>query len=340
MSTRVFVTGGAGFIGSHTVLALLRAKYDVCIFDNFANASPGALRRVTELADAQVSVTEGDINNPRAVTDALIAYRPDAVIHFAGLKAVGESEQDPLSYFTTNVQGTVNLLRGMEACNCGRIVFSSSATVYGDPVYLPYDEQHPLAPMNPYGRTKAFAEGIIHDWVQANPGAAGLLLRYFNPVGADESGRIGEDPSGRPNNLMPFIAQVAIGQRERLQVFGGDWPTRDGTGERDYIHVTDLADAHIKGLSYVLDHEGCEAVNIGRGQGVTVREMIRAFEEASGREIPYEIVERRAGDLASYYASSDRAKQMLGWEAQLGVEDICRSAWKWQKDNPNGFRED
>ena len=339
MATRVFVTGGAGFIGSHTVLALLRAQFEVHVFDNFANSSPRALRRVRELTGAPIAVTEGDVTDPRALAAALKAYSPDAVIHFAGLKAVGDSEEDPLSYFTTNVQGTVNLLRAMDECGCGRIVFSSSATVYGDPVYLPYDESHPIAPMNPYGRTKAYAEGVIEDWVRANPGNGALLLRYFNPVGADESGRIGEDPSGRPNNLMPFIAQVAIGRRQMLRIFGGDYPTRDGTGERDYIHVTDLARAHLRALDRVLDHPGCEAVNVGSGQGVTVLEMIRAFEIASGREIAYRIVDRRPGDLASYYAGPDKARSLLGWETQLGVEDMCASTWKWQSDNPNGYRD-
>ncbi|WP_306419544.1 UDP-glucose 4-epimerase GalE [Palleronia abyssalis] len=339
MSMRVFVTGGAGFIGSHTVLALLRARYEVHVFDSFANSSPRALRRVRELTGAPIGMTEGDVLDQKALNAAIAAFRPDAVIHFAGLKAVGESEEKPLDYFTVNVQGTVNLLRAMDRSGCKTIVFSSSATVYGEPVYLPFDEAHQIAPMNPYGRTKAFAEGVIGDWCRATEGASGLLLRYFNPVGADESGRIGEDPAGRPNNLMPFIAQVAVGRRQALRVFGGDYPTRDGTGERDYIHVSDLARAHLAALEYSVDSTGCEAVNVGTGQGVTVMELIRAFEAATGREIPHRIVERRPGDLASYYSSTERAKSLLNWEARFGIDDMCATTWKWQSENPNGYRD-
>ena len=339
MTARIFVTGGAGFIGSHTVLALLRARHEVHVFDNFHNASPRALRRVTELTGAPIGLTEGDVRSMRAVSEAIDAFRPDAVIHFAGLKAVGDSEREPLEYYTTNVQGTVNLLRAMDRQGCKRVVFSSSATVYGEPTYLPFDEGHPLNPSNTYGRTKSMAEAVIRDWCHANPDSAGMLLRYFNPVGADESGRIGEDPAGRPDNLMPFIAQVAVGRRQRLSVFGGDYDTRDGTGERDYIHVTDLARAHVQAVERVLHRKGCDSCNVGTGQGVTVLEMIRAFERASNREVPYRIVDRRPGDLASYYAATERAKKVLDWEPQLGLAEMCASTWNWQQQNPNGYRD-
>ncbi|QFU09213.1 UDP-glucose 4-epimerase [Rhodobacteraceae bacterium THAF1] len=339
MAQRIFVTGGAGFIGSHTVLALLRARYDVHVFDNFHNSSPRALRRVTELTGAPIGTTEGDVRSMRDLSAAVDAFRPDAAIHFAGLKAVGESEAEPLEYYTTNVQGTVNLLRAMDKQGSRRMVFSSSATVYGTPSYLPFDEAHPINPSNTYGRTKAMAETVIRDWCHANGDAGAMLLRYFNPVGADESGRIGEDPTGRPDNLMPFIAQVAVGRRQKLSVFGDDYDTRDGTGERDYIHVSDLARAHVAAVERVLERPGCDSCNVGTGQGVTVMEMIRAFERASNRRVPYKVVDRRAGDLGSYYASTERARDVLGWSPEMDLHEMCASTWNWQQQNPNGYRD-
>ncbi len=335
---RVFVTGGAGFIGSHTVLALLRAGHDVHVYDNLSNASDRSLGRVSELAGRNCVLSVGNILDAGALGAALEAARPHAVIHFAGLKAVGESEELPLEYYDQNVGGTIALLKAMSRVGCHRIVFSSSATVYGVPRYLPLDEAHPTGALNPYGRTKQFNEEIIRDWTRVEPAARAILLRYFNPVGADESGRIGEDPNGLPNNLMPFITQVAIGRREELKVFGGDWETRDGTGERDYIHVSDLADAHLSAMDRLDALEGCEAVNVGTGRGVTVLEMVKAFAEASGREIPYVVANRRAGDIASSVAKVDRAVELLGWRARHGLAEMCASAWAWQSNNPQGYR--
>lgn len=336
---RVFVTGGAGYIGSHTLLQLLRAQHEVLVYDNFCNSSPTALARVTQLANAAFETVEGDILDAQTLGGAMAAFRPDAVIHFAGLKAVGESTEKPLDYYAANVFGSVALLRAMEAVGCTRIVFSSSATVYGEPVYLPYDEAHPLAPTSPYGRTKYFVEGVISDWVAAGSDRGAALLRYFNPVGADISGHIGEDPQGIPNNLMPFIAQVAVGRREALSVFGNDYDTRDGTGERDYIHVEDLATAHLAALDFVEGHTGCEAINVGTGQSATVLEMVKAFEAASGRPIPYQILPRREGDVARMLSSVDKARDLLGWRAQKSLIDMCASTWGWQSKNPQGYGE-
>jgi UDP-glucose 4-epimerase len=334
---KVFVTGGAGYIGSHTLVQLLSAGHEVCVFDNYCNSSPIALARVRQLTNRDVSVVEADICDTDALTRAVTEFAPDAVIHFAGLKAVGESNDVPLRYYQTNVSGTMNLLSAMDAAKCRRIVFSSSATVYGEAHYLPFDENHPIAPTNPYGRTKAMAEGVIADWARATPDASAVLLRYFNPVGAHESGRIGEDPQGIPNNLMPFIAQVAIGRREKLAIFGDDYETRDGTGERDYIHVVDLADAHLAALDYTARARGCETINVGTGRGVTVKELIAAYEHASGQRIPCEIVPRRPGDIASSYAGTDKARRLLHWRAALGLHAICASSWRWQSENPSGF---
>lgn len=334
---KVFVTGGAGYIGSHTLVALLAAGHQVCVFDNYSNSSPVALARVRQLTNHDLDIVEGDICDADTLTRAIADYAPDAVIHFAGLKAVGESNDIPLRYYQTNVTGSMNLLAAMDAAGCRRIVFSSSATVYGEAQYLPFDEEHPVAPTNPYGRTKAVAEQVIRDWTLATPGGSAVLLRYFNPVGAHESGRIGEDPQGVPNNLMPFVAQVAVGRRDRLSIFGDDYDTRDGTGERDYIHVVDLAAAHLAALEFSATAEGCEAINVGTGTSITVRELVAAYARASGRPIPFDIVPRRPGDVASSYAATDKAERLLNWRTRFDLDAMCASSWRWQSDNPQGY---
>ncbi|WP_428682426.1 UDP-glucose 4-epimerase GalE [Sphingopyxis sp.] len=334
---KVFVTGGAGYIGSHTLVQLLAAGHEVCVFDNYCNSSPAALARVRQLTNRDLTAIDGDIRDADALTRALADFAPDAVIHFAGLKAVGESNAMPLAYYQTNVTGTMNLLAAMDAAECRRIVFSSSATVYGEARYLPFDEDHPVAPTNPYGRTKAMAEGVIADWATATPAASAVLLRYFNPVGAHESGRIGEDPQGIPNNLMPFVAQVAVGRRDKLAIFGDDYETRDGTGERDYIHVVDLAAAHLAAIGYAARAEGCQAINVGTGQGITVKELVAAYERACGHPIAYEVAPRRPGDVASSYAATDKAERLLQWRTALDVDAMCASSWRWQSENPDGY---
>lgn len=334
---RVLVTGGAGYIGSHTVLKLLGAEHQICVFDNFANASPIALERVRTLSNRNFETVVGDIRSAVDLRQAFASFRPDAVVHFAGLKAVGESNEKPLLYYDNNVAGSARLLEAMDHVACRRIVFSSSATVYGEPQYLPFDEAHPIAPNNPYGRTKAMVEAMIADWCAATPGASAVLLRYFNPVGAHPSSRIGEDPRGVPNNLMPFVAQVAVGRREKLAIYGDDYPTRDGTGERDYIHVEDLAAAHLAALDFSAANTGCEAINVGTGSGTTVKELVAAFERASGRTIAAQIVARRPGDVASSYAATEKAARLLGWTARLNIDAMCASSWAWQVGNPHGY---
>ncbi|MDP5086086.1 MAG: UDP-glucose 4-epimerase GalE [Yoonia sp.] len=334
---RVLVTGGAGYIGSHTVLKLLGQGYEVLVLDNYANSSPQALARVKILAQRGFDIREGDVCDAAFLNDVFADFRPDAVIHFAGLKAVGESNQEPLHYYKKNVSGSITLLECMQAHDCRQIVFSSSATVYGEAEYLPYDEAHPLQPTNPYGRTKLFVEEIIRDWAKSWPAASAVLLRYFNPVGADPSGLIGEDPRAIPNNLVPYIAQVAVGRLDHLNVFGDDYDTRDGTGERDYIHVEDLADAHLAAVRYAQDHKGCEAINIGTGHGTTVLELLAAFEEASGKKIAHQTVAKREGDVARSFASVSKAYDLLGWRAERDVADMCRSTWNWQSNNPFGY---
>jgi UDP-glucose 4-epimerase len=334
---RVLVTGGAGYIGSHTVLQLLRAQHEVLVLDNFSNSSPEALRRVKSLAHADFNICEGDVRDSDLLNRAFDDLRPDAVIHFAGLKSVGESQEKPLEYYSQNVVGSIELLAAMQRHNCKRLVFSSSATVYGEAQYLPFDEEHPLQPTNPYGRSKFFTEEIIRDWAASWSAASAVLLRYFNPVGADASGRIGEDPNGIPNNLLPYIAQVAVGRLARLTVFGGDYDTRDGTGERDFIHVEDLARAHLAAIDYTSKKNGCEAINVGTGSGATVLEMVNGFEKASGRKIPYTIEDRREGDVARSLADASKAEKLLGWTAELGVNDMCETTWQWQSNNPKGF---
>lgn len=336
---RVLLTGGAGYIGSHTLLELLAGGHEIQVVDNFANSSPEALLRVRGLSNRDFGISRADVRDRDALSAVFEAFRPEAVIHFAGLKAVGEGEAKPLEYYETNVAGTVNVLEAMKASGCGRIVFSSSATVYGEPEYLPLDEAHPCRPASVYGRTKHVAEQIIGDWARAHPGSGGAILRYFNPVGAHESGRIGEDPHDVPNNLMPFISQVAVGRREKLSIFGEDYDTRDGTGLRDYIHVVDLARAHAAALDYVAAHEGLDVFNIGSGEGHTVREMLKSFSAACGRDLPFQISPRRAGDVAASLADPSKANRLLGWRAERGLDEMTASAWRWQSGNPNGYAE-
>ncbi|MGQ0609976.1 MAG: UDP-glucose 4-epimerase GalE [Paracoccaceae bacterium] len=337
---RILVTGGAGYIGSHTLLQLLRDRHEVLVLDNYSNSSPEALRRVKQLANADFEICEGDVRDSGCVNAAFAGFKPEAVIHFAGLKSVGESNEKPLDYYAHNVSGSIELLKAMQRHGCRRIVFSSLATVYGVPRYLPFDESHPLHPNNPYGRTKFFIEEIIRDWAASWTEASAVLLRYFNPVGADASGRIGEDPNGVPNNLVPYIAQVAVGRLQRLAVFGADYDTRDGTGERDYIHVEDLARAHLAAINFAAGKAGCEAINVGTGRGATVFEMVRAFERASGRAVPYDVCARRDGDVARSLAAVDKAETLLGWKARFDIEDMCRTTWNWQTANPNGYAQD
>jgi len=336
---KVLVTGGAGYIGSHTILELLAAGHAVRAIDNLTNGHEEAIRRVRRLSNAPVGFELGDIRD-RAFLDRMFAdFAPDAVIHFAGLKAVGESVADPMAYYDVNVTGTSTLLQAMAAAGCPKVIFSSSATVYGEPEYLPLDEAHPTNPLNPYGRTKLMAEQIIADWCAADTARAAVSLRYFNPVGAHVSGQIGEDPNGTPNNLMPYIAQVATGRLPMLQVFGDDYATRDGTGERDYIHVVDLARAHVASLAYLTKAEGHDVINVGTGQSVTVLELVAAFERVSGMRVAKAIGPRRAGDAAISYADARRAHDWLGWAAKHDVDDMCRDTWNWQSKNPRGFED-
>ena len=338
MGHSILVTGGAGYIGSHTLLDLLADGHEVVVLDNFSNAHPEALVRVQSIAGRAVEQVVGDIRD-RALLDRLLAtHRVDAVIHFAGLKAVGESVTDPLRYYDHNIVGTLTLLEALDAAGVRRLVFSSSATVYGEPTQLPITEDAALGALNPYGRTKQYIESMLRDLAASDPRWAIACLRYFNPVGAHSSGRIGEDPMGVPNNLMPFIAQVAVGRRERLAVFGGDWPTPDGTGVRDYIHVVDLAHGHRAALLKVLASEGVWTVNLGTGRGYSVLEVIQAFERASGRTVPFDIVARRPGDIAACWADPAQAEQLLGWRAHLDLDAMCADTWRWQQDNPQGYR--
>ena len=335
-SMHTLITGGAGYIGSHTCLALLEAGHQVTVLDNLCNGSAQALQRVQQLAGKPLHFIHGDIRNPADLQRAF-AQPPDAVIHFAALKAVGESCEKPLDYFDNNIGGTIALLQAMRAAAVNTLVFSSSATVYGEPDAVPVTEDAALRVTNPYGRTKLVMEQLIGDCCQADPAMSAVLLRYFNPVGAHPSGRIGEDPSGTPNNLMPYIAQVAVGRRPKLSVFGGDYPTVDGTGVRDYIHVMDLADAHVRALEHARTRTGALALNVGTGRGYSVLELVRAFEQASGQPIAYEVVARRPGDVAALWADPTRAMQVLGWSASRGIEAMCADTWRWQRDNPKGY---
>ena len=337
----IFVTGGAGYIGSHTCVELLDAGYDVTVFDNFCNSHPEAVARVERIAGKKLRLMNGDIRDRGALVAALRESGAKSVIHFAGLKAVGESVTQPLSYYDNNVVGTLRLLEAMGECGVNRLVFSSSATVYGDPQRLPLTEDHPLSATNPYGRSKLMIEEILRDLHRSDASWRLAILRYFNPVGAHASGLIGEDPQGIPNNLLPFIAQVAVGRRDYLNVWGNDYPTPDGTGVRDYIHVVDLAIGHLKAL-HVLEqlkkNDECLTVNLGTGTGCSVLDIVRAFEQASGRSIPYKVAPRRPGDIASCYADPQRAFELLGWRAERGLNTMCADTWRWQSDNPAGFK--
>ena len=335
---RVLVTGGAGYIGSHTLLELMAQGHEVCVFDNFSNSSPRVLDRVRSLSNGTVTSHTGDIRDRAALDQVMAVFKPETVIHFAGLKAVGESAVKPVSYYDVNITGTLCLLAAMEQVGCERIIFSSSATVYGEPVYLPYDEAHPLAPTSVYGRTKLMAEEILTDWAASRPQTSAVLLRYFNPVGAHPSAQIGEDPSDIPNNLMPFIAQVAVGKRPYLSIFGDDYDTPDGTGLRDYIHVVDLARAHVAALDYAAKTTGARPFNIGTGQSYSVREMVAAFARAAGRDIPVQVAPRRAGDIAAMQADASRAAAELGWTATHTLDDMTASTWAWQSANLDGYK--
>ena len=333
---KILVTGGAGYIGSHTVVQLLNSGKDIVILDNLSNSSLGVVKRIEDLAGKAVEFIEGDIRDRALVRATFEQHTFDSVIHFAGLKAVGESEAFPLRYFDNNVSGSIVLFEEMMRANVNQLIFSSSATVYGNPGSVCYTEETPLSPINVYGRTKLMVEDILRDLQKANPALRIALLRYFNPVGAHESGRIGENPFGKPNNLMPFMTQVAIGAQEKLMVYGNDYPTPDGTGLRDYIHVEDLAAGHLAALK-ALEQNASITVNLGTGKPYSVFDMIKAFEEVSGVKIPYEVVARRAGDLSEYYADPTLAKKVLGWEAQLGIDRMCADSWRWQKNNPKGY---
>ncbi len=334
---KVLVTGGAGYIGSHTALELLGSGLEVVIADNYANSSPEAVRRLSALAGREVTVEEVDLCDDAALEAVFKRHEFDAVIHFAGLKAVGESVEKPLEYYHTNLLSTLNLCQSMQRHNVNQLVFSSSATVYGDPDHVPITEDAPIRATNPYGQTKVMIEQILRDMAAANKNFRVICLRYFNPVGAHESGRIGEDPNGIPNNLLPFVAQVAVGKLDSVRVFGNDYDTPDGTGVRDYIHVSDLAKGHVAALNHMPAPGTWRAYNLGTGRGISVLEAIRAFEQASGKAIPYEIVGRRPGDIAACYADPSRAQTDLEWKAVRSFEQACADAWRWQSQNPNGF---
>ena len=337
MAESILVTGGAGYIGSHTCVELLLAGYDVRVVDNLANSKEEAVRRVCELGGREVNFIKADAADEAALDAAFAAGRVDAVIHFAGLKAVGESVEKPLEYYRNNLGATMTLLACMRRHGVKRLVFSSSATVYGVPKITPIAEEAPRWCTNPYGWTKYMCEQIICDCAAAEPGFSALLLRYFNPIGAHPGGRIGEDPRGIPNNLVPYIAQVAAGRREYLNVYGADYATPDGTGVRDYIHVTDLARGHLAALAYGRAHTGAEAVNLGTGRGYSVLEVLRAYEKAAGLKIPYKAAPRRAGDIAVSFADPAKAYRLLGWKAEKTLEEMCRSAHEWQRKNPEGY---
>ncbi|WP_068638414.1 UDP-glucose 4-epimerase GalE [Thauera butanivorans] len=333
------VTGGAGYIGSHTCVELLSAGGDVVVLDDLSNASPEAVRRIEALAGRPLrAFIQGDVRDAALLETVFGTHPVEAVIHFAAKKAVGESVEQPLAYYDNNLLGLMRLLQAMDAAACRRIVFSSSATVYGDPASVPIDESFPTMATNPYGWTKLMGEQILRDLAVSDPRWNIVLLRYFNPVGAHASGRIGEDPDGLPNNLMPYVSQVAVGRLQRLRVFGNDYPTPDGTGVRDYIHVVDLALGHLKALERIEALPGVTTLNLGTGRGYSVLEMVRAFEQASGRAVPFDIVDRRPGDVAACWADPNRAAEVLGWRAERDLAAMCEDAWRWQSSNPQGYR--
>ena len=334
----VLITGGAGYIGSHVALELLKENYEVVVYDNLCNSCRESLRRVEELTGGHIAFYEGDILDADSLRKMFEEQNIDAVIHCAALKAVGESVAQPLRYYHNNITGTLTLLKVMDEMGVKNIVFSSSATVYGDPETIPITEECPKgACTNPYGWTKSMMEQIMTDLQRAKPEWNVILLRYFNPVGAHQSGRIGEDPKGIPNNLMPYISQVAVGKRDKLGVFGNDYNTPDGTGVRDYIHVVDLAVGHVKAIGYIYTNPGLDVINLGTGVGYSVLEMVHAFSRACGKDIPYEIKPRRAGDIAMCYADPAKALKVLGWKAERGLDEMCADSWRWQSNNPNGY---
>jgi UDP-glucose 4-epimerase len=333
----ILVTGGAGYIGSHTCIELIQSGFDVLVLDNLSNSSPESLKRVEQITGKPITFIRGDVRDKALMKQLFDDHAISSVIHFAGLKAVGESVSMPLEYYDNNIGGTLALLEAMADSNCRSLVFSSSATVYGDPHTVPIREDFPLSATNPYGRSKLIIEEILKDLYLSDNAWNLALLRYFNPVGAHESGLIGEDPNGPPNNLMPVISQVAIGRQKSLNVFGGDYPTPDGTGVRDYIHVVDLARGHVTAVQKLQESPGLLTINLGTGQGYSVLEMVRAFEAASGRKVPYQIVERRPGDVATCYADPSYAREVLDWEAERNLQQMCEDAWRWQSMNPNGY---
>ena len=347
MNKKILVTGGAGYIGSHTCIALHQAGYDVVAYDNLSNSSHESINRVSTLIGKQLEFVKGDIRDTESLRQVFLSNHFFGVIHFAGLKSVGESVARPLLYYNNNVSGTINLLEIMAEYNVKNLVFSSSATVYGDPESLPIDETSPRSCTNPYGQSKLAVEHILEDLAVSDASWNLIPLRYFNPVGAHPSGKIGEDPNGIPNNLMPYISQVAVGKLEKLSIFGKDYPTIDGTGVRDFIHVTDLAQGHVAALKYLesqtttakKDSIGFLPINLGTGKGTSVLELVAAFTKVSGQPIPYQFADRRDGDIASCYASADKAKDLLGWQAKLSVTEMCQDTWRWQSMNPNGYDE-
>lgn len=336
----ILVTGGAGYIGSHTVVELQNAGYDVVVVDNLSNSSEKSLQRVEKITGKPVKFYQADILDRNALEEVFNKEQIDSCIHFAGLKAVGESVAKPWEYYENNISGTLTLVDVMRKHNVKNIIFSSSATVYGDPAIIPITEECPKGQCtNPYGWTKSMLEQILSDMQKADPQWNVILLRYFNPIGAHKSGKIGEDPKGIPNNLLPYVAQVAIGKLERLGVFGDDYDTPDGTGVRDYIHVVDLARGHVKAIDKIKENPGVKIYNLGTGKGYSVLDIVKAFGKACGHEIPYVIKERRPGDIATCYSDASLAKKELGWEAEYGIEEMCADSWNWQKTNPNGYEE-
>jgi UDP-glucose 4-epimerase len=335
----ILLTGATGYIGSHTWVTLLEAGYSVIGLDNFSNSSPRVIERIKRITQRELMFVEGDVQDEQLLSDLFEKYSIEGVIHFAALKAVGESVQKPLSYYANNINGLLSILKVMGSFNCGTFVFSSSATVYHPNNPIPYVEDMPLGSTSPYGWTKCMSEQILRDLEVSNPDWRVAYLRYFNPVGAHPSGLIGEDPKGIPNNLMPFMTQVAVGKRKELSIFGGDWPTHDGTGVRDYIHVQDLARGHVKAIDYLLSQKKSLTVNLGAGKGYSVLDLLRAFERASKQKIPYQIVDRRSGDIAAFYANASLAEQLLNWRVEFDLDAMCRDSWRWQSNNPNGFKD-
>jgi UDP-glucose 4-epimerase len=335
----ILLTGATGYIGSHTWVALLEAGHSVVGLDNFSNSNPRVLERIKKISQRELIFVEGDVQDEKLLSDLFEKYSIEGVIHFAALKAVGESVRKPLVYYANNLNGLLNLLKMMSTFNCSNFVFSSSATVYHPSNPIPYVEGMPLGSTSPYGWTKYMSEQILRDLEVSNPDWRVAYLRYFNPVGAHSSGLIGEDPRDTPNNLMPFVAQVAVGKRKELSIFGGDWATHDGTGVRDYIHVQDLARGHVKAIDYLLNQKKSLTVNLGAGKGYSVLDLVKAFEKTSGQKIPYQIVERRSGDIAAFYADASLAEKLLDWRVEFDLDRMCRDSWHWQSNNPNGFED-